>query len=320
MEINESRNELVCKLVYVGPALAGKTANLECLYRRTPAERRAKLTSVACANGRSEFDQTEFRLGDMGGRAVRLRVATTPCADACDRTYAHLLRDADGILFVADSDPARQAKNVEALACLEETLREQGRELADLPLVFQWNKRDLTDATPVRRLNTLLNRGGRAAVEAVVPEGLGVLSSFKLLVEKVLVEATRQTSPFVDEDLAAEAARTCSSRLSVQAPPRPNTRRFPRPKTGRLARPPKPEAVEAPKPEVEQAVAAPQIQSRRASSPYAVVGSRRLQRRRRPTGVAALIVITAVAVGGLLGSQDAFRGLASTIAAAVADE
>jgi len=318
MEIHEGRHELVCKLVYAGPALAGKTANLERLFLRTPEARRGKLSHVGCASGRAEFEATEFRLGEMGGHSVRLRVYTLPSAEACKTTHAHLLKDVDGVLFVADSDPQRLVQNVEALTCLEESLREQGRELADLPLVFQWNKRDVPNATPVRRLSTMLNRWSRPAIEAVVPEGFGVLSSFKLLTEQALVDVTRKLAPFVDADLAAQAARTCSSRLSAQAAPVPDTRRFPRPKTGRLARPKaQAPAVDAePTPQVEQPSPA-----RHAGSPYKVVGSRRLRRGRRSSRlVAALVVATAAAVGGLLGSQDAFHSLGSAIATSVSDK
>lgn len=309
MEIYEQRRELICKVVYAGPSLGGKTTNLQRLFDRTPKERRTKLTSVRCADGAEEFEAAEFKLGELGGYQVRLRAYTLPSFEACPGSYAHLLTDADGVLFVADSDARRLHHNADALAHLEATLTKQGRALAGLPLVFQWNKRDAAEATPVRRLATLLNRDDRPAVESVVTEGLGVVSAFKQLVEAVLVTATKRVAPFIDDEVAEKAARTCSSRLTAVAAPRPDTRSFPRPKTGKLARP---------QTQTETKPAVPEV-SADEGRPHRVVGSRRSRGNRGPrAALTVLVVAAAVAAGGLLGSQEAFHGLASSIAAAVA--
>jgi len=182
-----SRGELHCKIVYCGPGWGGKTTNLQHVHSCLPAGRRGALISLQTGDERTlYFDLLPLDLGRIGGWRVRFHLYTVPGQPRYRTSRRIVLQGADGIVFVADSDPARMEANRESLLELRAALAAEGRSRASLPLVFQYNKRDLPGAVPVTRLAALLEAGAHPAGEAVALRGEGVLATLRRAIAAVL--------------------------------------------------------------------------------------------------------------------------------------
>lgn len=174
--------------------MAGKTTNLERVYLNAPPDRRGKLSSIATEGERTLFfDYMPLDLGFIQGLRVRLAVYTVPGQALYAATRRTVLQGVDGVVFVADSEPERLDESVSALAELERVLPQvRGRELRDLPLVFQWNKRDLASALAEDQLVARLNPWGKPCVSAVAKEGEGVLETLRLISQATLKDCREQ--------------------------------------------------------------------------------------------------------------------------------
>jgi serine/threonine protein kinase/signal recognition particle receptor subunit beta/Flp pilus assembly protein TadD len=176
---------LTCKIVYYGPGLAGKTTNLEVLYDRAPAAQRGELTAIATSGDRTIFfDFLPLELGKVGGLRVSLQLYTVPGQSYYAATRRLVLSGADGVVFVADSQAGYVDRNRASLAELREQLEAQGA--PDVPIVFQWNKRDMKLTEPVPKLAKALNPGGLPAFSAVATRGEGVTETLRALTRLVL--------------------------------------------------------------------------------------------------------------------------------------
>jgi signal recognition particle receptor subunit beta len=197
VQLNLALREINCKIVYFGPGLSGKTTNLEVVHERAPDSSKGDLTSIATESDRTLFfDFMPLNLGTVGGMKTKFQLYTVPGQVYYNSTRKLVLRGADGVIFVADSDPAKMPENIESLDNLEECLREQDKSLADLPHVLQWNKRDLPNAMSVEEMAATLNRYGAPCTEAVARKGDGVVDTFKVLsglvLEKVKASAEKR--------------------------------------------------------------------------------------------------------------------------------
>jgi hypothetical protein len=196
--INHRAREIHFKIVYYGPGLGGKTTNLQILHDRLPPERRGRLLSVATDHERTLFfDFLPIELGNVNGLNTRFHLYTVPGQVYYRLSRRAVLQGADGIVFVADSHPARELSNRESLADLEQHLTtlglDEGRRRS-LPRIFQYNKRDLSLALPVARLKAGLNPGGAPDFEAVAREGKGVTETLRAACKAVLARlATEPT-------------------------------------------------------------------------------------------------------------------------------
>jgi signal recognition particle receptor subunit beta len=185
--VNPLSRELVFKIVYYGPGLGGKTTTLEYLHASTKAEHRGKLVSLATPVDRTlYFDFLPIRLPPVHGMSIRLQLFTVPGQVYFNATRKLVLTGADGIVFVGDSQILRADANLESLENLRENLREQGRDLAQLPLVFQHNKRDLRDILPADDLDELLNPFRVPSVPTCARTGEGVYEALSKIAEAVL--------------------------------------------------------------------------------------------------------------------------------------
>jgi len=179
--------ELGCKVVYYGPAASGKTTNLRYVYGRLDPAARGQLIAPTDGPERTLFfDLLPVDIGAAGGQKARLHLFTVPGQAPRSDSRRLVLRGVDGIVFVADSHPQRLAANRDSLEDLETNLAADGIELAGIPLVMQYNKRDLEGATPVPELDALLNPNGREACEAIAIRGPGVLETLKAITRQVL--------------------------------------------------------------------------------------------------------------------------------------
>ncbi len=187
VQFNLALREINCKVVYFGPGMSGKTTNLEIVHQKAPDESRGVLSSIATESDRTLFfDFMPLNLGTVGGMKTKFQLYTVPGQVYYNSTRKLVLRGADGVVFVADSNPEKMAENLESLQNLEDCLREQGRTLADVAHVIQLNKRDLPGAMSVEEMSAALNRFGAPIVEAVAAKGTGVVETFKALSGVVL--------------------------------------------------------------------------------------------------------------------------------------
>lgn len=187
--INYNSKEINCKIVYFGPAMSGKTTNLQYIYAQTSGEAKGKMISLQTDNERTLFfDFLPLALGTLRGFKVRFHLYTVPGQSYYDASRKLILRGVDGIVFVLDSQVARMESNLESYAALVENLEEQGYEIDKLPIVFQYNKRDLPNVCPLQEMARILNPMGAPEFEAVASSGKGVLETLKGLSKIILKE------------------------------------------------------------------------------------------------------------------------------------
>jgi signal recognition particle receptor subunit beta len=185
--INYAAREIHFKIVYYGPGLVGKTTNMEFIYRRTEPEVRGKMTSLATETERTLFfDFRPQSLGKVRGFDCRLHLYTVPGPVFYDASRVLILKGVDGIIFVADSQKARTEANIECLQNLETNLEVNGYSIENVPMVLQYNKRDLPDISSVEELDAMLESAGRPRFEAIAREGVGVFDTLKALVKQVV--------------------------------------------------------------------------------------------------------------------------------------
>jgi signal recognition particle receptor subunit beta len=200
VQFNLALREINCKVVYFGPGLSGKTTNLEVVHKKAPEESRGVLSSIATESDRTLFfDFMPLNLGTVGGMKTKFQLYTVPGQVYYNSTRKLVLRGADGVVFVADSNPEKMAENLESLQNLEDCLKEQGRTLKDIPHVIQFNKRDLPNVMSVPEMERALNRFGVPCFEAIAAQGNGVVETFKglsaLVLQKVKSMAAERPAP-----------------------------------------------------------------------------------------------------------------------------
>jgi len=190
--INHSAKEINCKLVYYGPGLCGKTTNLQYIYNKTNPELKGKMISLATETDRTlYFDFLPLNLGSIRGFKVRFQLYTVPGQVFYNASRKLILKGADGVVFVADSQTARFEANLESLLNLRENLEENNLKLENIPYVLQLNKRDLPDITPVGDMVQSLRFKGEPFFEAVATDGDGVFETLKACAKQVLGKLSR---------------------------------------------------------------------------------------------------------------------------------
>ena len=187
--INYSSREINCKIVYYGPGLGGKTANLQYIYGKTNPGARGKMISLATETERTLFfDFLPLSLGEIRGFKTRFHLYTVPGQVFYDASRKLILKGVDGVVFVADSQIARMEANQESMENLRSNLAEQGYSLETIPFVIQYNKRDMPSIVPVAELRQELNPMGVPDFEGVAPQGIGVFDTLKAVAKLVLTE------------------------------------------------------------------------------------------------------------------------------------
>jgi mutual gliding-motility protein MglA len=187
--INYSSREINCKIVYYGPGLCGKTTNLQYIYKRMTPESRGKMISLATETERTLFfDFLPLSLGVVRGFKTRFHLYTVPGQVFYDASRRLILRGVDGVVFCADSQLSRMDANMESLDNLRVNLREQGYDPDRIPLVMQYNKRDLPHVAPIADLHALLNHRNVPEFEASATAGTGVFETLKAVIKLILID------------------------------------------------------------------------------------------------------------------------------------
>jgi len=193
MFINWKLRELNLKIVYYGPALSGKTTNLQYIHARTNPKLRSELVSLKTREDRTIFfDFLQLELGQIKGLRPKFNLYTVPGQVMYETTRRVVLQGADGIVFVADSQMSRLADNIQAFKTMHRHLQDLGLDPQRMPCVVQFNKRDLPNLAPVPVLQRLLAPNGTPWFESVATEGAGVFETLKAIINLVMSQAQQQ--------------------------------------------------------------------------------------------------------------------------------
>jgi signal recognition particle receptor subunit beta len=186
--INKAINEVTVKLVFYGPGLCGKTTNLEKIYGNPKLENKGKMISMSTETDRTLFfDFMPMELGTIAGQKVRVQLYTVPGQVFYDATRKLVLRGADGVVFVADSQQSMKSSNIDSLGNLKTNLKINRLDPDKIALVFQYNKRDLPNVSSVDEMNAYLNPTGSVpVVEASAINGTGVTATLRAAIARIL--------------------------------------------------------------------------------------------------------------------------------------
>lgn len=185
--INYNAKEIHCKIVYYGPSLGGKTTNIQWVYQSLAADQRSKLVALNTEIERTLFfDFLPLEVGEIRGFQTRFHLYTVPGQVIYDASRKLILKGLDGVVFVVDSQADRLEENIASMKNLEKNLEQQGYDIKEVPLLIQYNKRDLPNSLPISELRKHINKYNSPEIEATAFEGRGVLESFKHVSKNVI--------------------------------------------------------------------------------------------------------------------------------------
>ena len=184
---NFDTKEINCKIIYCGGRAAGKTENLRSIYRSTSAEMKSGLLELEDPAGPTKFfDFLPISLGHVKDFHLKLHLFTLPTISLYESVTSVILKGVDGFIFVADSRVESMADNVEGLIATRRLFTEEGYNVADMPRVIQYNKRDLHDLVPLEVLRQELNPGNVPDHKAVATQGMGTMETLQSMAKLVL--------------------------------------------------------------------------------------------------------------------------------------
>ena len=187
MFIHWALREIHLKIVYYGPGLSGKTANLQYVYDHIDPSLKSDLLMLKSREDRTIFfDFLQLEVGNIDGKKPKFNLYTVPGQVHYDLTRKVVLNGVDGLVYVADSQREMMDANLDTLLDLEKHLIVGGKTLENFAWVLQYNKRDLPTAEPVEEMEKKLNFFGVPAFEAVATQGKGVFSTLKEVIKQVV--------------------------------------------------------------------------------------------------------------------------------------
>ena len=184
---NHATRQMTAKIVYYGPGLCGKTTNLNTIYGKTSKQARGEMVSLNTETDRTLFfDLLPMDVGTVGGFKTKLQLYTVPGQVFYNSTRKLVLKGVDGIVFVVDSQSAMFDACKDSFMNLQENLKELGLDVKDVPIVFQWNKRDLKNLVAIEELEAHFNLGNHPSFQAVASDGTGVFETLRGITRLVL--------------------------------------------------------------------------------------------------------------------------------------
>jgi mutual gliding-motility protein MglA len=196
---NYAAREMTAKIVYYGPGLSGKTTSIQYVHTKISPKNKGKLVSLATETDRTLFfDFFPVEFGQIGGFKVKFNFYTVPGQVFYNTTRKLVLKGADGVVFVADSQPGMTDQNQESLQNLKDNLKGHGIDWETVPFIIQYNKRDIPGALPLEEMRRLLNVKGMPDFETVATNGAGIMEAMKAICRMVLEDIQkkqRRTSP-----------------------------------------------------------------------------------------------------------------------------
>jgi hypothetical protein len=183
---NYSTKELTAKVVYYGPGLCGKTTNLQWIHEKLPIKNKGKMLSLATETDRTLFfDFLPIEIGTIRGMKTRIQLYTVPGQVFYNATRRMVLRGADAVCFVCDSQEAMLDANLESFENMRQNLEANEIDPDEVPVVLQYNKRDLPNALPIEILNERMNPRNYPFYEAIAVKGVGVEDTLKAVTKLV---------------------------------------------------------------------------------------------------------------------------------------
>jgi signal recognition particle receptor subunit beta len=225
--INYATKSIAIKIVYYGPGLSGKTTNLRYIYYKLDSASRGELVCLETETDRTYFfDLLPIRAGMIGDFKVHFQLMSAPGQVFYEASRKSVLHSADGIIFVADSQIPLLDANLESFDGLRRNCLQNDLDLLKIPLVFQYNKRDLNYLIPVETFNNLLNPRRMPWVEAVAVNGVGVFETLR--------EISKLTVPVVRDKLFGAKPRPEPDTATLpQRPPEEAPEKAPEPARAR---------------------------------------------------------------------------------------
>jgi len=195
--VNYNNKEITAKIVYYGPALSGKTTCLRYIFNCDEVENKGKLITLDTDGDRTLFfDFLPMEIGKLGNYSIKIQLYTVPGQVAYDTTRKLVLQGADGVVFVADSQVIMREQNTESFTNLKKNLKLNNLQFDKIPLIFQFNKRDLKEILPVTALNKDLNPENKSFFPTVATTGENVLEGLRAITKQVILHLKNQLSIF----------------------------------------------------------------------------------------------------------------------------
>jgi len=205
MFINHSSKEVTAKIVFYGPGLSGKTTCLQYIFSVTNANSRGELISIETEIERTLFfDLLPINVGLVKGYQTKFQLYTVPGQVFYDSTRKLVLKGADGVVFVADSQQMMEQQNLESLENLKKNLTAHKLDIKTMPMVFQYNKRDLNNLLPIEKMNKILNPRNHSAYGTIATKGEGVLEALRDISSMIL----KKIKTLLDHAEEAEQKKT----------------------------------------------------------------------------------------------------------------
>jgi len=206
--INYTTREITIKVVYYGPGLSGKTTNLEYIHKQIQPEKRGKLLSLETKEDRTVFfDLLPVEVGTLGSFQVRAQLFTVPGSIKYGATRKLVVKSADGLVFVADSQSSMMDFNIESLKSMQNNLRINGLDFDTIPLVIQYNKQDLDALSSLEELDKRLNIQQAPTFRTVAKTGEGIMETYQAII-KMVMESLQNTLDTGVSPLSAPVTRT----------------------------------------------------------------------------------------------------------------
>jgi signal recognition particle receptor subunit beta len=222
---NYSTKELTAKVVYYGPGLCGKTTNLQWIHEKLPIKNKGKMLSLATETDRTLFfDFLPIEIGAIRGMKTRIQLYTVPGQVFYNATRRMVLKGADAVVFVCDSQEAMLDANLESFENMRQNLEANEIDPDEIPTVFQFNKRDLPNALPIEILNERMNPRDYPFHEAIAVTGVGVEDTLKTVTKLVFKSLSVKygdagTSPPAPGPRAPAPPRAATAPAAAAAPP-----------------------------------------------------------------------------------------------------
>lgn len=257
--INYAVREISIKVVYYGPGLSGKTTNLQVIHRKIPLDYRSDMVSLATETDRTLFfDFLPLDLGKIKGFSTKFQLYTVPGQVYYNATRKLVLRGVDGVVFVVDSAQDKMQENLESLQNLHDNLAEYGYPLGSVPIVLQYNKRDLPNALPIDQLDKIVNKHNYPFNEACASQGKGVFESLKIIGKIVIDTLNKKYSRPSYGSAAPQAAAPQRPPMPAPAPQQHAPTPFVAPMQAPPQRPPMQQPPQRPQPQQQQFSPPPQ--------------------------------------------------------------
>lgn len=216
---NYKKREISAKIVYYGPALCGKTTNVQFIHQKLNPRQRGELVSLATDSDRTLFfDFLPIELENVGGFKTRFQIYTVPGQVYYNTTRKAVLTGVDGVIFVADSQTSMEQENLESFNNLIENLKYYNRDISQLPLILQYNKRDLSNITSINGLDQLFNQPDLPKFTASAVTGNGVLQTLTACCKQVLQDLKKKSKRTEQSPTGATAIKPSPVRNKAVTP------------------------------------------------------------------------------------------------------